>query len=43
MQAAAAAGDTGMRRLMQTTSEPAPTRRALEALRARAPAIEASR
>lgn len=40
MQVAAAAGDVGMRRLMETTGEPGPTRRALDALRARALDIE---
>lgn len=35
MQTAAAAGDLGMQRLMETTGEPGPTRRALETLRAR--------
>lgn len=40
MQAAAAAGDTGMQRLMRTTGEPDPTRRALDRLRTRVQAIE---
>lgn len=40
MQAAAAAGDLGMQRLMETTGEPGPTRRALETLRARTVDIE---
>jgi hypothetical protein len=40
MQAAAAAGDIGMQRLMATTGEPEPTRRALHMLRNRVPAIE---
>jgi hypothetical protein len=40
MQTAAAAGDIGMQRLMETTGEPAPTRRALDVLRSRVPAIQ---
>jgi hypothetical protein len=40
MQAAAAAGDVGMQRLMQTTGEPVLTRRALGTLRSRVAAIE---
>jgi hypothetical protein len=40
MQAAAAAGDIGMQRLMKSTGEPGPTRRALSALRTRVPTIE---
>lgn len=41
MLAAADAGDLGMRRLMATTGEPGPTRRALGTLRTRLPEIEA--
>lgn len=40
MRAAATAGDTGMQRLMETTGEPEPTRRALRTLRHRVPAIQ---
>jgi hypothetical protein len=40
MQAAAAAGDVGMQRMMETTGEPVPTRRALDTLRSRVAAIE---
>ncbi len=40
MQAAAAAGDIGMRRLMDTTGEPDLTRHALDTLRSRVSAIE---
>lgn len=40
MQAAAAAGDIGMQRLMETTGEPGPTRRALDSLRTRIPEIQ---
>jgi hypothetical protein len=39
MQTAAAAGDIGMQRLMQTTGEPSLTRRALDTLRLRVPGI----
>src|SRR3712207_5376438 len=40
MHAAAAAGDIGIRRLMETTGEPGRTRRALGTLRTRVPGIE---
>jgi Ser/Thr protein kinase RdoA (MazF antagonist) len=40
MQTAAAAGDVGMKRLMETTGEPSLTRRALETLRTRVPGIQ---
>jgi len=39
MQAAAAAGDIGMQRLMETTGEPSLTRHALDTLRTRLPGI----
>jgi hypothetical protein len=39
IQAAAAAGDIGMQRFMETTGEPGLTRRALDTLRSRVPAI----
>ena len=41
MQEAAAAGDVGMQRLMETTGEPDLSRRALDTLRSRVAAIQA--